>query len=134
MASQSVQGTGTVASNGTTDTYTFYRLTPWLPTHGVNQVRCAFELRGDTGDCLIAPAFQTANTVESPLPADGYQIGSDWQDGNGITHQDAFTTISTIATYGTDKKFFVCFGVRVKNGTAGHIQIGQASIRVDIRE
>jgi hypothetical protein len=133
MATQTVQGTATALSNGTTDTFTFYALTPWMSTAGVAKVRAAVEMTGDTGDCEIAPAYQIADQVESPTPADGCQIGTNWQDGNGIDYQAAYTTIVT-GTYGTEKKLFIRFGVRVKNGTQGAIQGCQASIRVDIQE
>src|SRR5438874_237016 len=95
--SQSLSGLATVLTKGNTTNDNFYPMTNWISTADVLYVRGTVEMRGNTGDCKISPAYQLCNDPDSPDTA--VQIGSAYQSGDGITYPSGYDTLST-ATIG----------------------------------
>ena len=128
MQGESVYGSGMALSKGLAATANFIPLTDWRTTAGIKKLRATLQMQGDTGTCLIAPAYQTieTRTATGDTPV---QIGAlSFLGANGFQYPTEFTDVSTDVT----TKQLIRFGVLVKQDSDGGIQGCLASIKVEI--
>lgn len=121
-------GPQAVWSDGTT-TGMFHPMSEPMESAGLIEVRAAYELGQDSGDCELRPALRYSNDGVSWDASKA--IHSTWQDGDGTTQA---TTYVDITQLGTTVRSFVQFGVEVRNGSAGDPEHCNATIRVEPKE
>ena len=120
-------GPQAVWTDGTT-TAIFHPMSEPMESAGLLNVRAAVELRQDSGDCEIQAAAQYSDDGVSWT--DAVKLIGALQNGNGTTYPSTYTDITAAVTV----RSYVRFGVNVKNGQAGAIQLCNATIRVEPKE
>lgn len=113
---------------GTTSTV-FHPMSEPMESAGLLEVRAAYELSQDSGDCELRPALRYSDdgvSWDASKP-----IHTAYQNGNGTIPATVYVDITQLAT---TVRSFVQFGVEAKNGSAGAIQMCSATIRVEPKE
>lgn len=71
----------------------FFPLTGWMSAAEVQEVRVTFELRGETSDFRVIPAYQRAQVFDTP--GDSYDIGTTTTTADGYEYPSQFEDVSS---------------------------------------
>ncbi len=121
----------TVWTKGSTTAALFHPSIGPMRTAGMKYVRFSrWELRGDTGDIEVAPAFQVAGDDDESLwaSATAVAVGS-YQSGDAVTTNTSFTDISASLT-----ARLVRFGWLARNKSGTDIHQCRVGGNADLRE
>lgn len=124
-----VYGPKAVWSNGTISPI-FVPLSEAVESAGLISARVSTDLDANSGDCQIRPALRYSS--DGITWGTAKEILTPWVSTNGPSYGDSYVDLTTLA--GTPAKTYVQFGVQVRNGSAGAIQICLASMRVEPKE
>lgn len=117
-----------VWSGKSNSVWVFHPLSAPMDSTGVDKVRVSFEMRQNSGDAEIRPAYRMTDdaiTWGTPIA-----IGTATRTQDGVTNGSQFYDESA----STDDKSLVQFGIECKNGSGAALEMCMAALKVDIKE
>ena len=117
-----------VWSAKSTSVWVFHPFSPSMDSTRVGDVRASFEMRQDSGNAKIRPAYRLSNdgvTWDSPIA-----IGGDTLIAEGFHWADAFAALSTLP----ETKQFIQWGIQCCNETGTDLEICMATLKLDYEE
>jgi len=120
-------GTRTVNAVSGSATPEFVPLTKWIPAAMVKYIKVLLQLRDRTGQFQVAVALQTAAT--DPDSPDSFVVKGTYLATNS-KQVLALTDVSS----DVDSKFYVRFGIAVKNGAGSNLERGEVRLTVTGRD
>jgi len=113
---------------GIDTTGSFIPVTGWIPTAGIQKVRCTIEMHGRNGNLSSAVAYEVTDDPQSPPGGtSGTAIGSA-VSSDGYSSQTSFTDITT----DTNAKQFIRFGFVGKLTTGSTLATGRITAVLEI--
>lgn len=111
----------TVWADNTTEA--FIPATPWMEAADAQYARAAWEIHHIGADLQIQPAWQVADSEDSP-GSTGLLHGA-WKSGNGVYYpENGWQTLVSGSSADTDAKMLVRFGWKVKRSSGAGLTMG----------